>query len=48
MASYLFSSQTIPHKVIRLSKKQYDEFIAQQLAREQKDVEQRSSQPTRK
>jgi len=48
-ASYLFSnSDTIPHKVIRLSQKRYDEFIAQEQARELTRAEQRSSQPTRK
>jgi hypothetical protein len=48
-ASYFFSnSQAVSRKVIRLSKKQYDEFIAREETRELKHVEQRSSQPTRK
>lgn len=47
--SQLFGSQeTVLRKVIRLSKKQYGEFIAQQQARELTYVERRSSQSTRK
>jgi hypothetical protein len=48
-ASYFTSNKgaTFP-RVISLSKKQYDEFIAQEQAREQTRVEQRSGQPTRK
>lgn len=49
LGSQFFGSRvTVLHKVIRVSKKQYDEFIAQQQARELTHVEQTWNKPTRK
>ena len=49
IASRLFGAHDIVlHKVIRLSQREYDEFVAQQQARDQTHVEQRTSQLIRK
>jgi hypothetical protein len=47
-SQFFGSRDMVLHKVIRFSKKQYGEFIAQQQARELTYVDQMSSQPTRK
>jgi len=48
LASFLSNRETTLLKVVKFSKRQYGEFIAQEQARELKHVEQMPSQPTRK
>jgi hypothetical protein len=48
LASFLSNRETTLLKVVKFSKRQYGEFIAQEQARELTYVEQMSSQPTRK